>query len=199
MRQLVTLPESTLGIVCDHLAKLADPEWVEATKKFLRKENPWGITTFDVWRTLTIGGVSKDELVRRLGDGFYLSNWAKDIMSKPEFVTAPEPHEVSLARVKVRGFGFNETPTTTKLFDRIKEVGDLCPAEVGPHLRLVDKDQPKRTWYWVAMEPITDSDGDPNIFDVLRDDGGRRWLNARYARPGRRWDLEDEIVFCLSK
>lgn len=43
VRKLVTLPPQTLGIVCDHLGKLADPEWVEATKKFLRKENPWGV------------------------------------------------------------------------------------------------------------------------------------------------------------
>ncbi len=118
---------------------------------------------FEVWKTITIGGVSKDELVMRLGDGFDVSDWAKDIMSKPEFVTASKPHEVSLTRVKVRDLGFKEAPTTTELFARIKEVGDLCPAEVGSHLRLVDKDQPKNTWYWVAMEPITDSDGDPHI------------------------------------
>jgi len=40
-RKLVTLPDSVLGIVCDLLEKLADPEWVEALKRFLRKENPW--------------------------------------------------------------------------------------------------------------------------------------------------------------
>lgn len=42
VRKLVTLPPQLLGIVCDLLEKLADSEWVEATKKFLRKENPWG-------------------------------------------------------------------------------------------------------------------------------------------------------------
>ena len=41
VRKLVTMPVPVLGIVCDLLEKLADQEWVEALKKFLRKENPW--------------------------------------------------------------------------------------------------------------------------------------------------------------
>jgi len=41
VRKLVTLPSETLGLVCDLLDKLADPTWVSATKRFLRKENPW--------------------------------------------------------------------------------------------------------------------------------------------------------------
>lgn len=38
VRMLVTLPTQVLGIVCDLLQKLSDPDWVEAAKKFLRKE-----------------------------------------------------------------------------------------------------------------------------------------------------------------
>lgn len=41
VRKLVTLPGEVLGIVCDLLEKLSDPEWVKALKRFLRKENPW--------------------------------------------------------------------------------------------------------------------------------------------------------------
>jgi len=41
VRKLVTLPVSSLGIICDLLEKISDPQWVEATKRFLRKENPW--------------------------------------------------------------------------------------------------------------------------------------------------------------
>lgn len=68
-----------------------------------------------------------------------------------------------------------------ELLNRIKEVGGLCPAEVGPHLRLADKDQPCETWYWTAMEPITDSVGRPSVFCVGRLAGGERWLSA--AQP----------------
>ena len=137
VRKLVTMPSQVLGLVCDLLEKLSDEEWITAAKKFLRKENPWPEIKFSIWRTLTIGGVSKDELATRLGDGFYISNWAKDIMSKPEFTTLPESTEIYLVRAKIKDLGFTKAPTTTELFARIKEVGELCPAEVGPHLRLV--------------------------------------------------------------
>lgn len=40
-RKLGTLPAPVLKIVGDLLEKLLDPDWVEATKRFLRKENPW--------------------------------------------------------------------------------------------------------------------------------------------------------------
>lgn len=51
-RKLVTLPSEVLGIVCDLLEKLTDPVWVSATKRFLRKQNPWPsgviqVTPFD--------------------------------------------------------------------------------------------------------------------------------------------------------
>src|SRR3989344_6437995 len=200
VRKIVTLPSNTLGLVRDLLEKLSDPEWVGATKKFLRKENSWGEKEkFEVWKTLTIGGISKDELLKRLEDGFFVSDWAKDIMSMSGFTTLPEPTNIQLARAKVKDLGFTEMPTTDELFARIEKVGDLCPAEVGPHLRLADKDQPVSTWYLVVMKLITDSDGDPDIFLLDRGDGGERWLRADFIDPAYHWDLEGEIVFCLRK
>ena len=41
VQELVALPSETLGLACDLLGKLADPAWVRAAKRFLRKENPW--------------------------------------------------------------------------------------------------------------------------------------------------------------
>lgn len=41
VRKLVTLPDSHLGVVCDLLEKYSDPAWVDATKRMLRKEDPW--------------------------------------------------------------------------------------------------------------------------------------------------------------
>ncbi|MEA3249820.1 MAG: hypothetical protein U9Q03_05730 [Patescibacteria group bacterium] len=34
---------------------------------------------------------------------------------------------------------------------------------------------------------ITDSDGDPNMFNLNRNDDGL-WLNANYANPDNRWN-----------
>ena len=46
---------------------------------------------------------------------------------------------------------------------------------------------------------VTDSDGDPNVFNLNRNDDSKQWLNANYANPDNQWNLEDEIVFLLRK
>ena len=82
VRKLVTLPSQVLGLVCDLLEKLSDPEWIEATKKFLRKEESWPVEPIPnfpqyppdgVEFELTLDGdaVSNDptEMVRRDGYG----------------------------------------------------------------------------------------------------------------------------------
>lgn len=63
VRKLETLPVETLGAVYDLLEKLSDPEWVEATKWFLRKQDPWEDATpiTDLLRKLGIADVCAQE------------------------------------------------------------------------------------------------------------------------------------------
>lgn len=42
---------------------------------------------------------------------------------------------------------------------------------------------------------ITDSDGDPNVFNVDCNDS-ELWLNANYANPGNVWNPDDLWLFC---
>lgn len=200
VRAIVTLPAEWLGALGDLLEKMCSSEgqmWFSALKRFLRKENPWELKLIREM-TLQIGGVTKDELVRRLTDGGnYVSNWARDLAGR--ITTLLKPRKIKLGWITVRDLGFTEMPTTPELLARIKEVGDLCPAEVGPHLRLADADQPRGTWYWVAMEPITDSGGYPGVFFVERNVVGERWLFADCAKPDGRWDLGNVVVFLLRK
>ncbi|MBI2052666.1 MAG: hypothetical protein HYT34_00250 [Candidatus Ryanbacteria bacterium] len=158
------------------------------------------VPTFEIYRTLTIGGVPADELLRRLeAKKCFVSDWARDVMGKPAFTTAKEKITLNLARATVRELGFMKEPTTIELFRRVKELGELCPGEVGPHLRLVLDDQRNGDYFWVAMEPIVDSHGNPHAFGVERRGGSKQWLYAFYASPERGWSLEGEVVFVLRK
>ena len=44
----------------------------------------------------------------------------------------------------------------------------------------------------------TDSDGNPNIFDVEHDDNGR-WLNDNYGDPDNFWNGNNRFVFVRRK
>lgn len=175
-----------------------DPDF--AVRLLAKKD---GTKSWPVWKTLRVGGVPKDELLKRLKEGSYLvSSWAKNIIGQPLFTTSPEPAEVAFVRAKVRDLGFRTRPTTPALFDRDRLAGlglDFCQAEDGPHLRLALQDQPAGDLFWVVMEPITDSDGFPGVFYIERYDDGLRWLDAYVVNPYYRWYLEDGIVFRLRK
>ena len=152
---------------------------------------------FSTWRTIQIGGKSKDELLTELkAAGITVGDWAKDIMGKEAFTTLSETQTVNLARVKVRNLGFTKQPTTMEIWARIRELGhELCPAEVGPHLCLQYQDQPRGDYFWLAMEQIADSDGGPLVFFVGRDGVGERWLDTHWTNSGSRWGLDRGIVF----
>jgi len=156
---------------------------------------------FPIWKSLTIGGVSRDELLKKLVDGGHrVSNYARNIMEKKAFTTEKKRVTVGLVRETVKGLGFTENPTTAELFSCAQEHGlKLCPAEVGPHLRLVYGDQPVDEWNWIAMRPITGSDGNPRVFRVERSSDSLPFLDTNWANPMRRWDLGNCFVFASSK
>lgn len=70
----------------------------------------------------------------------------------------------------------------------------LCPAQVGPELRLQYSEQPVGERVYVAMKPITASDGEPRIFVVEHNSNGLS-LDAVRARPADEWPPEAIFVF----
>jgi len=155
---------------------------------------------FPVFLECEVGGKSKDELLAELkAGGFFVSDWAKDIMSKDTWKPG-EKETVKFARVKVSELGFTKNPTTDDIWARIKEHGHaLCEPGDGPAIRLALKDQKKGDYFWCAMEQITGSGGDPRVFSVERVDYGESWLRAGWTRPTREWSLGGAVVFRLRK
>jgi hypothetical protein len=71
---------------------------------------------------------------------------------------------------------------------------ELCPAEVGPVLRLAYKDQPLSGWLIIAMNVITVSVGGLSVFRVEHDDRGL-WLSAGYGHPESFCGSDKHFVF----
>ena len=146
------------------------------------------------WRTVNIGGTTAAKLRDATkGVGMRVSDWAFDLMTKIRF--AGEVRQVKLYRVTLRELGFTEKATKDEIYARALSLGYiLLPEEVGPQLRLQYPEQPKGEYLWVATEPITGSDGYPDVFNVDRDVDGR-WLNGNYVNPDNTWNPDDSWVF----
>jgi hypothetical protein len=150
---------------------------------------------FPVWRTIQIGTYnSVEELLQALLDAENrISDGGDDILKRT--LLATEPTEVDLVIVTVAELGFPDGATRKQIYEKAFSLGlELCPAEVGPQLRLQYRDQPLGEWLLVAMEPIADSDGYPKVFLVKHDDDGL-WLYSYYGDLALYWDGDDRWVF----
>ncbi|MBI2644905.1 hypothetical protein HYW94_01865 [Candidatus Uhrbacteria bacterium] len=92
-------------------------------------------------------------------------------------------------------FGDNKNHTVKEIFDKGTDLGlELCPPETGPLLRLAIKDQPMDTYWGIAMETITGSDGDPSVFCLSHGVLGVG-LDRHWAEPGRGRGPDRVVVF----
>ena len=124
----------------------------------------------------------------------YLSNWGKDILEKTEFSQTKEKYD--LVRFTVEQLGFPRGATTDEIYQKAQDLGlELCPAEVGPHLRL---QYSGKEWMLIAMKQITDRDGYPCVFS-LDSDSDELELVGGNARPDNRWHVNDQFVFRFRK
>lgn len=80
---------------------------------------------------------------------------------------------------------------------RVRQLGlQLCPAVLGPEIRLQYTDQPLGERLFIAMKPIASEDGEPRIFVVAHEANGLALDTAR-ARPDDYWAPDDLFVFSL--
>lgn len=149
---------------------------------------------------LKIGGKSSKELQKEFKEAkIQITSYTEDMMKSKDLTTLKNAEEIQLMRLKVRDLGFSKYATTEEIYQRAKELGlELCPAEVGPHLRLKYTDQPLGEWFWIAMKQIAGRDGNPNVFGLVRGGDGL-WLNSHRATPRDEWHPEHEVVFSLRK
>ena len=177
----------------------------EAADAFLRGELVVSRPTrvWKTWMTIKLGTGLKtaDDFCKALtADGYFIGNWSEDILGKPAFKVSKTEQEVELIEVSVRELGFKENTCYEDIRKRASEFGlDLCPAEVGPQLRLQYKDQSKGIEVVVAMNAITSSDGDPRTFSVSRNNVGDQYLDAIYSYDDIIWSIDDLFVFMRRK
>jgi hypothetical protein len=149
---------------------------------------------------IEIGGKDVKTLENELKkNGINISNHANDIMKSKDFTTSEKQEEIETVRLKVSDLGFENGATTNEIYKRAEELGlELCPAEVGPQLRLQYVNQPMNEWVFIGMKQIPARDGDPFVFDLERNEDGL-WLNNNWADPEGGWSPGSEFIFYLCK
>lgn len=100
-----------------------------------------------------------------------LGEWAAEIIGRPAFVLSKTRETVRLVVLSVAQLGFEGEASLGDIYARARQLGlDLCPAEVGPQLRLQYLDQPIGEFLHIAMEPVARYGGE--LVDLTVANGG---------------------------
>jgi hypothetical protein len=162
-----------------------------------------------VFRTIKIGTGFKnvDEIRKALVDSgiFIGEKHVNDIFDNPDFKVAAKEIEIDLVIRSVGRLGFKEGAKLEQIYARAKQFGlDLCPAEVGPQLRLQYKDQPTDEWLTIAMEPVTNlepitgSKSTIGLFGIVNNINGLGLYRFHGGDDGT-WDAKYRFVFSLRR
>jgi len=139
------------------------------------------------WKTITLGtGLeTADDFYNALKQGgFTISEFANELLRSSVFKVATKETQIDLIVVSVAELGFANGGSRKDVYNRAHELGlGLCPAEVGPQLRLQYKDQPNNEWYRIAMDPIVASNGKLFVFSIGSLGGERPFSSAVVGSP----------------
>jgi hypothetical protein len=137
-----------------------------------------GKTTADVptWRTANLGTYKTIDALRdalhakRIGVG----DTADKILGRPAFKLSKMRRDARLVVLAVSELGFEaEGASLADIYARARQLGfELCPAEVGPQLRLQYLNQPLGEFLHIAMAPIAGRGGEPSDLTVANGGAG---------------------------
>jgi hypothetical protein len=166
-----------------------------------------------ITRTIEIGGLTKLQLIQKLQQHSILMNeYGERLLSDDKFTTSDTKYSLKTVELTVGNLGFPDGATMPQIFKRASELGlELCPPELGPHLRLEYLNQPEgysgkpshqhqapSGSITIASEIISEDDGFPKGF-YLRQINGVLWIRGYIADHLHVWNPDNHFIFCQTK
>jgi hypothetical protein len=163
-----------------------------------------------VWKTIKIGGKSDSVLNKQIESDLSFKGWGYNYL--PEYTTDSSERSIDLVVVSVADLGYKEDYEV--IYNDLVRAAEsqglkLCPAEVGPQLRLQYRNQPKDEWLYVMMDPIMEPplnscvQGYAHIFNVAHQREGLALLGREFRMNDLNilyfFEPTDLLVFQLEK
>jgi hypothetical protein len=135
---------------------------------------PKTLADIAVWKRVTLGTYKGVNAVRDALDAarMRVGESADEILGRPAFPYGKTKSELDLVVLTAADLGFPAGSTPVgEIYRRAMQLGlELCPAEVGPQLRLQYANQPLGEFLHIAMQPIASWRGD--LVDLTVANGG---------------------------
>jgi hypothetical protein len=158
-----------LGLAVSLSAALAQDEPIPAAQSTgLHVNKP---AHLQIWRTITLGTYRGVDAYRDALDlaRIKIGDSADEILGRSAFPYATTKTDVELTVLSAADLGVeSDQSSLAEVYKRARQAGlELCPAEVGPQLRLDYRNQPLGETLDIAMEPVATYRGDPTILTLV--------------------------------
>jgi len=160
----------------------------------------------EVWKTISIGGIPKDELSRQVNRIIPMGDQTQLMVRKPDFPVSPTRSEVDLVILTPEELGFTRVISSEEILssdlcdswsrDNLDgQVIHLCEAEVAPQLFLLLNTDERECEFWVAHEPLPPVP--PSITNCILGINKESGVTFRKLLPGTHWKPKTKFVFEL--
>jgi hypothetical protein len=159
-----------------------------------------------VLRTISYGGITKDELYNQLiNENICFNEYAKVLFKSDVFVTCSEKKIAKIVELTIQDLGFPNGAQFKDIFEKMSTLGLLlCPLEVGAYLRLSYMDQkeeieigknkaPKGSITIFSKIGKEEDDDFPKGF-YIRKMEGKLWLRGYICPMDYLWEPEARIA-----
>ena len=165
------------ALVAVGVTLLAAPSWAQAPVLEVKTASE-----LPLWKTVTLGQHRGVDAVRNALDKarIAIGDTADEVLGRPAFIFSSERRELDLVVVSVAQLGFGaHGATLAEIHKRALALGlELCPAEVGPQLRLQYRNQPVGEFLHIAMRPQRTYHGAPIDFSLANSGAGLALLGG---------------------
>jgi hypothetical protein len=155
---------------------------------------------FQTFKEITIGGISKEQLLQQLSEaGIQFNQYALNLFDHPLFQPSKQVEKVKLVKTTLTEMELNDSCTFEEFSNRASELGlKLCPLYLATFLRLTYIKQPEGPYLTIASVKPEAKEDFPNGF-YLRNIENVLWLRGYKADGFDGWPGTNEFVFIKSE
>lgn len=148
------------------------------------------------FKEISIGGVSKEQLLRKLADkGIQFNKYANILFDHFLFLPLLQTETFKLVKIKISDLGIDKPCFYQEITNKAAELGlQLCPLYIAAFLRLAYLDQPEGPYLTIASAKPEKDENHPNGF-YIRNLENILWLRGYRASDDYEWPMDQEFIF----
>ena len=154
------------------------------------------MTELQIFKTISIGGITKNQLIEQLVEaGIQFNEYAKILFEHQRFSPINKPEKVQLVKVTLSDLGMDNPCSFQEVVNRASTLGlRICPLYCAAFLRLEYLDQPEGPYLTVASAKPEIDENYPNGF-YIRNFNKILWLRGYRATDFCEWPMDNEFLF----